>query len=81
MIGRLDVYQQVGKKFGDASVYTSFRGGKEFQDSNDSTTSSWFGSVVVGGEGRISNRVTLTGKTTYDSKDKFSGEIGARIMF
>ena len=28
-----------------------------------------------------SYKVTLTGKSTYDSKDKFSGEIGARIMF
>ena len=56
-------------------------GAKNFQDNNGSTSSSWFGSVVVGGEGRISNRITLTGKTTYDSKDKFSGEIGARIMF
>ena len=81
LVGKLGIFQQVGKNFGDASVYTSFRGGKEFQDNNGSISSNWFGSIVVGGEGRISNKVTLTGKSTYDSKDKFSGEIGARIMF
>lgn len=81
LTGKLGVYQQVGKEFGQASIFTVFRGGKEYKTADNIKTSNWIGTVTVGGDCRISKNISITGKAAYDTKDKFSGEISGRIAF
>ena len=81
IVSKVGIYQQVGKQFGQASVFTVVRGGKEFMTTPDMKSSSWIGSITMGGDYRIAKNITITGRSTYDSKDKWSGEIGGRISF
>lgn len=78
---RLGVYQQVGKEFGRASIFTKVYGGKKFSKECGTTNKNLFGGIAFGGDCRISKNITVTAKSTYDSKEKFSGEIGGRIAF
>ena len=78
---RLGVYQQVGKEFGQASIFTKVYGGKKFSKECGTTNKNLFGGIAFGGDCRISKNITVTAKSTYDSKEKFSGEIGGRIAF
>lgn len=78
---RLGAYQQVGKEFGQASIFTKVYGGKKFSKECGTTNKNLFGGIVFGGDCRIAKNITVTAKSTYDSKEKFSGEIGGRIAF
>ena len=78
---RLGVYQQVGKEFGQASIFTKVYGGKKFSKECGTTNKNLFGGIAFGGDCRISKNITVTAKSTYDSKEKFTGEIGGRIAF
>lgn len=78
---RLGVYQQVGKEFGQASIFTKVYGGKKFIKECGTTNKNLFGGIAFGGDCRISKNITVTAKSTYDSKEKFTGEIGGRIAF
>ena len=82
LLGKLGVYQQVGKEFGQASIFTAFSGGKAFKTNADNIkTSNWIGTVAFGGDCKVSKNISISGKTTYDTRDKFSGEISGRISF
>lgn len=78
---RVGAYQQIGKEFGQASIFTKVYGGKKFSEEAGTTNKNLFGGIVFGGDCRISKNITVTTKSTYDSKEKFSGEIGGRIAF
>lgn len=75
------VYQQVGKNFGDATVFAKGKVGKVWTKTTDGTKSHPFGELQVGTRVKATPKLALDTSVTYGSGGKIGGEIGARYTF
>ena len=75
------VYQQVGKNFGDATVFAKGKVGKVWTKTTDGTKSHPFGELQVGTSVKATPKLAIDTSVTYGSGGKIGGEIGARYTF
>lgn len=81
LAGILGVYQQVGKKFGDASVYTTLETGKSWENTGDCTEMQPFAIFNAGANIKTSKKTFLTTDVSYSTCAKWSGNLGFRYNF
>ena len=75
------VYQQLGKNFGDVTVFANGEVGKTWQKTADGTKSHPFGQLEIGTRVKATPKLALDTSVTYGSGGKIGGEIGARYTF
>lgn len=75
------VYQQLGKNFGDVSVFANGEVGKTWEKTADGTKSHPFGQLEIGTRVKATPKLALDTSVTYGSGGKIGGEIGARYTF
>lgn len=75
------VYQQLGKNFGDATVFANGEVGKVWQKTSDGTKSHPFGQLEIGARVKASSKLALDTSVSYGSGGKIGGQIGARYTF
>lgn len=75
------VYQQLGKNFGDVTVFANGEVGKTWEKTADGTKSHPFGQLEIGTRVKATPKLALDTSVTYGSGGKIGGEIGARYTF
>lgn len=73
------IYQQVGKNFGDSSVYFNGQTGKVWETANTVKSSKWFVDIGAGADIKVGERTYLTSNAGYDTKNKWNGSFGVRV--
>lgn len=75
------VYQQLGKNFGDVTVFANGEVGKTWKKTADGTKSHPFGQLEIGTRVKATPKLALDTSVTYGSGGKIGGKIGARYTF
>lgn len=75
--GNIGVFQNVGKNFGDAVVYTQLEAGKRWENNSTNQYINW----NVGSKIKLSKKLTLNSNINYGSGGNFQGEIGGNFSF
>lgn len=77
LYGGVGIFQNVGKKHGDAVIYSKIMGGKNWENGVAKT----FANVKLGANVKATKKVALDANMNYGSGGNFSGEIGGRYSF
>lgn len=77
----LGVYQNLGRNFGDTTIFTQLETGKKWEKTSGGKNSLKYAQVSFGSDAKVAERLSLNTRMTYDSGRKWSGEIGVRYSF
>ena len=77
----LGVYQNLGRNFGDTTIFTQLETGKKWEKTSGGKNSLKYAQVSFGSDAKVAERLSLNTRMTYDTGRKWSGEIGVRYSF
>lgn len=77
IVGQIGVFQNVGKKFNDAVIYTTLEAGKKWENTKGFSYFNW----NVGSKVKLSKKFTLNSNINLGTRRNFGGEIGGNISF
>lgn len=75
------VYQNLGRNFGDTTVFTQLETGKKWEKTPENKNSVKYAQISFGSDAKIAQRLSLNTRMSYDTGKKWSGEIGVRYSF